>query len=160
MSAVSRRNFLAGAASAASAARVLGANDRVRIGIIGAGGRGTYLMGQLNKCPGTEWVAVSDAWDVRRRKATELTGPQVEQYKDYRGLLDRKDIDGVIVATWDNTHVALTMDACHAGKDVYVEKPLSSRPEQAPPLVAAVRETRRIVQVGVQQRSTPHFLAA
>jgi predicted dehydrogenase len=160
MSPVSRRRVLAGAVSAASAARVFGANDRVRVGIIGAGGRGTYLMGQLNKCPNTEWVAVCDAWDVRRRKSAELAGAHVEQCADYRRLLDRKDIDGLIVATWDNNHVALTAEACRAGKDVYVEKPLSSRPEQGPPLVCAVRDTGRVVQVGVQQRSTPHFLEA
>ena len=160
MSAVSRRGFLAGAATAASAARVLGANERVRIGIIGAGGRGTYLMKQANQCPDKEWVAVCDAWDQRRDKAVELTGPQVQKYADYRKLLDRKDIDGVIVATWDNMHCQIAADACRAGKDVYVEKPLSSRPEQAPPLVRIVRETARVVQVGVQQRSTPHFLEA
>ena len=160
MNPVSRRHLLAGAVSAASAARVLGANDRVRVGIIGAGGRGTYLMGQLNQCPNTEWVGVCDAWDVRRRKAVELAGGRVEQYSDYRRLLDRKDIDGVIVASWDNNHVALSTDACRAGKDVYVEKPMTSRPEQGPPFVSVVRDTGRVVQVGVQQRSMPHFLEA
>jgi predicted dehydrogenase len=132
----------------------------VRIGIIGAGGRGTYLMGEANRCPNIEWVAVCDAWDERREKAVENTSAQVHKYADYRHLLDRKDIDGVIVATWDNTHEQIATHACKAGKDVYVEKPMTSRPEQGPPMVNAVRETRRVVQVGVQQRSTPHFAEA
>ena len=155
-----RRNFLAGAATAASASHVIGANDRIRLGIIGPGGRGSYLMREANKCPNIQWVAVCDAWDVRQDHATELTGPNVEKYADHRRLLDRKDVDGVIIATWDNTHSRLSIDACRAGKDIYVEKPMTSRPEQGPPMVKAMRETGRIVQVGVQQRSTPHFLEA
>ena len=157
MSELSRRAFVAGALPAA---RVLGANDRVRLGIIGTGGRGSHLMREANKCANIEWVAVCDAWDVRRDKATELTGVGVDKYGDYRRLLDRKDIDAVLVATWDNTHARITMDACAAGKDVYVEKPVTSRPEQGPPMVRAVREHRRVVQTGVQQRSTGHFLEA
>src|SRR6266542_6943832 len=97
----SRRSFLVSAGAAAGAARVLGANDRVRVGIIGAGGRGSYLMGQLNKCPNTQWAAVCDAWDLRLDKATELSGPHVDKYSDYRKMLERKDLDGVIIATWD-----------------------------------------------------------
>lgn len=158
----SRRSFITSSTlmAAASYSRVLGANDRVRIGIIGAGGRGTYLMSEANKCPNIEWVAVCDAWDQRRDKAVQNTAPQVHRYPDYRSLLDRKDIDGVIAATWDNTHARIATDACRAGKDVYVEKPMTSRAEQGPPMVKAVRESRRIVQTGVQQRSTPHFAEA
>ncbi len=159
-----RRNFvktsgLAGL-TAASALRVMGANDRIRLGIIGTGGRGSYLMGQANKCSGIEWVAVCDAWDARCNEALKLTGPGPERYRDYRAVLDRKDIDGVIVATWDNTHARISVEACGAGKDVYVEKPMTSRPEQGPSLVRAVRENRRVLQTGVQQRSTPHFFEA
>jgi predicted dehydrogenase len=160
MSDFTRRSFLAGAATAASASRVMGANDRVRLGIIGLGGRGSYLMREANRCPNVQWVAVCDAWDLRRDRASELTGPNVEKYADYRRLLDRQDIDGVIIATWDNTHSRLSIDACRAAKDVYVEKPMTSRPEQGPPMVKAIRETSRVVQVGVQQRSTLHFLEA
>jgi predicted dehydrogenase len=160
MKPLSRRSLLAGAATAASAVRVLGANDRVRLGIVGAGGRGTYLMGEATKCPNIQWVAVSDAWDARREKAAAALGADVAKYADYRQLLERKDIDGVIVATWDCTHTQIAGDACRAGKDVYVEKPMTSRPEQGPAFIRTVRETRRIVQVGVQQRSTPHFQEA
>jgi len=156
----SRRVFMGAAWTAASAARVWGANDRIRLGIVGTGSRGSYLMREANKCGGIQWVALCDAWDQRREQAKKISGPDVETYEDYRKLLDRKDIDGVIVATWDNTHAQITIDACRAGKDVYVEKPMTSLPEQGPLVVRAVRATRRVVQVGVQQRSTPHFVEA
>ena len=156
----SRRGFLASTTTALSASRVLGANERIRLGIIGTGGRGSFLMGEANKCAGIQWVAVCDAWDKRRDEAMKLTGPGVDKIADYRTLLDRKDIDAVIVATWDNTHSQIGIDACRAGKDVYVEKPMTSRPEQGPPLVKVVRETKRVLQTGVQQRSTPHFFEA
>lgn len=148
---------MAAGMAAASLARVRGANERVRLGIIGTGGRGSYLMTEANKCPNIQWVALCDAWDQRRDEAARLTGGAVEKYSDYRRLLDRQDIDAVIVATWDNMHARITMDACRSGKDVYVEKPMTSVPEQGPEVVRVVRETKRVVQVGVQQRSTPHF---
>lgn len=160
MTGISRRVFVAASTTTLSASRVLGANDRVRLGVVGLGGRGSHLMREGNKCANIQWVAVCDAWDVRRDKALELTGPNVEKYADYRRLLDRKDIDAVLVATWDNMHSRVMIDACQAGKDVYVEKPITSRPEQGPPMVKAVREHRRIVQTGVQQRSTAHFKEA
>jgi predicted dehydrogenase len=157
---LSRRSFIAGSATALSASRVRGANDRVRLGIIGTGNRGSYLMTRANECQNIQWVAVCDAWDVRRDKATQLTGGDVEKFDDYRRLLDRKDIDGLIVATWDNTHSQIAQAACRTGKDVYVEKPMTSKPDQGPPLVQAVRENKRVLQTGVQQRSTPHFQEA
>ncbi|MCC6859987.1 MAG: Gfo/Idh/MocA family oxidoreductase [Bryobacterales bacterium] len=157
---LSRRGFLAASASAASAGRVLGANDRVRLGIIGAGDRGSYLMREAIRAGNIQWVAVCDAWDLRRDRAAQLAGGSVEKYPDYRKLLDRKDIDAVIVATWDNNHSRISIDACAAGKDVYVEKPMTSEPLQGPPLVQAARRYKRILQVGVQQRSTPHFVEA
>ena len=142
-SCISRRSLVVAAATAASASRILGANDRVRLGIIGTGGRGSYLMAMANKAGGHEWVAVSDAWDVRRRAAMKIMGATVPDYADYRRLLDRKDIDGVIVATLDHLHSQLTVDACRAGKDVYVEKPMTSLPMQGHDMVRAVRQTGR-----------------
>jgi len=153
---VSRRTFVA----AASAARVLGANDRIRLGIIGTGGRGSYLMNVANKVGGISWVAVCDAWDERRERAAKIAGTPVAQDADYRQLLDRKDIDAVIVATWDNMHSRITVDACKAGKDVFVEKPMTSLPMQGHDVVRAVRATKRIVQVGTQQRSMANFIEA
>jgi len=156
---LSRRAFLASSMSA-SAARVMGANDRVRIGIIGAGDRGSHLMREANRAGNIQWVAVCDAWDERRDRAAQLAGGNVEKIADYRKLLDRNDIDAVIVATWDNNHSRISQDACRAGKHVYVEKPMTSEPMQGPPLVRAVREKSRVLQTGVQQRSTPHFAEA
>ena len=137
-----------------------GANDRIRIGIIGTGGRGSYLMRVANKAGHIEWVAVCDAWDQRRREAAAIAGGDVTEYGDYRALLDRKDIDAVIVATWDHLHAQISAEACRAGKDVYVEKPMTSLPSQGPALVRVVRETGRILQVGTQQRSMRHFIEA
>ncbi|MCC6265136.1 MAG: Gfo/Idh/MocA family oxidoreductase [Bryobacterales bacterium] len=160
MTEISRRSFVSTSTAALATSRALGANDRVRLGAIGAGGRGSHLMREANKCENIEWVAVSDAWDLRRDKATQIIGNSVEKYADYRKLLDRKDIDAVLIATWDNTHAQIAIDACRAGKDIYVEKPITSEPGQGPPMVRAVRENRRIVQTGVQQRSTEHFREA
>lgn len=157
MSQVSRRAFIA---TAASASRVAGANERIRLGIIGTGNRGSYLMRAANQAGGIEWVAVCDAWDARRAKAATLAGGQAVQIADYRRLLDRKDIDAVIVATWDNLHARVASDACAAGKDVFVEKPMTSEPMQGHEVVRAARQHRRIVQVGTQQRSMAHFIEA
>lgn len=161
---ISRRAFISTAVAstftAASARKVLGANERIRLGIIGSGGRGTYLMREANKIGGIEWVAVCDAWDERRDKAAEITGAAVARDSDYRRLLDRKDVDGVFVATFDHLHAQLTVDACRAGKDVYVEKPMTSLPMQGHDVHKAVQETGRIVQVGMQQRSMSNFVEA
>jgi predicted dehydrogenase len=148
------------AATAASAQRILGANDRVRLGIIGTGGRGRHLIRMARLAGGMEFVAICDAWDQRRQEAAKLIDTPVTQVADYRALLDRKDIDGVIVATLDHWHSRMTVDACRAGKDVYVEKPMTSVAEQGVEVVKAVRDTGRIVQVGVQQRSLAHFIEA
>ncbi len=156
----SRRNFLMSAAAAASAARVIGANDRIRLGLIGCGGRGNWLVKMAESNGGIEWVAACDAWDRRASETAAKLGTQVKTYHDYHGLLDRKDIDAVIVATWDHMHSRITVDACRAGKDVFVEKPMTSLPMQGVEMVVAARQTHRIVQVGVQQRSMPHFVEA
>jgi predicted dehydrogenase len=160
MNKVSRRSFMAGAVTAASALRVLGANDRIRLGIIGSGLRGQYLMKRANEIGNLEWVAVCDAWDLRRDQAEQVAGTKLVKYVDYHQLLERRDIDGVIVATFDNMHAQITADACRAGKDVFVEKPMTSQPMQGLEVVRAVRETKCVVQVGMQQRSTPHFIEA
>ncbi len=148
---------MVGAATAAAALRVTGANERIRLGIIGSGQRGTYLMTRANEAGNIQWVAVSDIWDLRRDQAENVARTKLEKYPDYRKLLDRQDIDGVIVATFDHVHAQISIDTCKAGKDVFVEKPMTSLPEQGAPLVQAVRDSHRILQVGVQQRSTAHF---
>lgn len=130
----SRRAFFSTPATALSAARVCGANKRVRLGIVGTGGRSSHLMREANECENVQWVAVCDAGDQRREKALELTGPGVQKYADSGRLLDRKD--------------------------VHVEKPMTSQPLQGPPLMKAVRGQRRVLQTGVQQRGTVHFAEA
>jgi predicted dehydrogenase len=158
-SSIGRRGLLAGA-SALSAARVLGANDRIRLGVIGTGGRGRYLMGRANSAGGIQWVALCDAYDVQRERAAAVAGTPVEKFGDYRRVLDRNDVDAVIIATWDNTHCQIAVDACAAGKDLFVEKPLTLHPMEGHRIVKAVRQHKRILQTGTQQRSYPHFIEA
>ncbi len=159
---LSRRVFMA---TAASAARVMGANDRVRLGVIGNGGRGQHLIRMAKAAGGAEIAALCDAWDVRRQEARSLVekefpGAQVEEFADFRKLIERKDLDAVIVASTDHWHSRMAVAALHAGKDVFVEKPMTSLPEQGLDVVKAVRETKKLVQVGVQQRSISHFIEA
>ncbi|MCX6619908.1 MAG: Gfo/Idh/MocA family oxidoreductase, partial [Acidobacteria bacterium] len=117
-------------------------------------------MSCANKAGNIEWVAVADAYDVRREKAAKLAGTPVEQYGDYRKVLDRKDVDAVIIATWYNTHCEMAVAACQAGKDLYLEKPITLHPLEGHQIVKAVRENKRIFQTGTQQRSYPHFIEA
>jgi len=157
-----RRQFLfAGAALAAfSRAKVLGANDRVRIGAIGAGGRMRGLLDCLNKIGGNEIVAVCDVYEPRRQQVREKFAPDATEYLDYRQILDRNDVDAVVIASPDHWHVPMTLDAVAAGKDVYLEKPVTHSLEEGPQLVKAVRDAGRVVQVGMQQRSWEHFRTA
>jgi predicted dehydrogenase len=153
----SRRTFLA---TAASYGRILGANDRPRIGVIGTGGRGQYLMKESLKMGGLEFAAVCDIYDVRRAQAVKIAGPQAEQYADHRQVIARKDIDAIIVATPDHWHAPIAVEALRAGKDVYVEKPMCHNPRDGQAMVKAVRETGRVLQVGMQGRGLPQFVAA
>ena len=153
----SRRTFLA---TAASCGRILGANDRPRIGVIGTGGRGQYLMKESLKLGGMEFVAICDIYDVRRAEAARIAGPQAEQYADHRQVIARKDIDAVIVATPDHWHAPIAVEALRAGKDVYVEKPMCHNPRDGQAMVKAVRETGRVLQAGTQGRGFPQFVTA
>ena len=157
-----RREFLvAGAAlSALSQSRVLGANDRIRVGAIGTGGRMRELMNCLRIAENNEIVAVCDVYEPRRQQAKEQFAPQAKDYVDYRQVLERNDIDAVVIASPDRWHVPMTLDAVAAGKDIYVEKPVTYALEEGPKLTRAVRDSRRIVQVGMQQRSWEHFQTA
>lgn len=158
-----RRTFFASSAiTAASAIRGAAANSRIRIGVIGTGPRGQYLMKILAKIAPSEveFVAVCDVYDVRRAAAAAIAGGPAEQYLDYRDVLSRKDIDAVIVATPDHWHAPITVDALNAGKDVYVEKPMVHTPEDGLAIVRAARANRRVVQVGMQGRGMPHFVEA
>ena len=152
-----RRTFLA---AAASAGRILGANDRVRVGLVGCGGRGRYVAGFMREAPGTEFAAVCDVFEPNAARAREWAGPTCRQFADFRKLLELKDIDAVLVATPDHWHASIAVLACQAGKDVYVEKPLAHNVREGRAIVEAARHTGRIVQAGTQHRSAPHFAEA
>ena len=156
---LSRRTLLS-TATAASASRVLGANDRIRLGIIGSGNRGRYLMNQANAAGNIQWVAICDAYDEQINRAAKVAGTEVQRIADYRRLLDRNDIDAVLIATWDNNHCEIATAACRAGKDLYIEKPMTLHPMEGHTIVRAVRDHKRILQTGTQQRSYPHFIEA
>ncbi|MDZ7639945.1 MAG: Gfo/Idh/MocA family oxidoreductase [Bryobacterales bacterium] len=159
----SRRFFLA-AATAAASTRVLGANDRVQIGLMGAGGRGTYVTRTAQEFGGAAVVAAADIYPPRfenlRKSLTggNSAGPAI--HSDFRALLDRKDIDAVVIGAPDHWHVPMSIAAVKAGKDVYCEKPLTHSVEEGDSIINAVESTGRILQVGYQQRSYPHILAA
>jgi predicted dehydrogenase len=161
---VDRRDFIkaAGAATAATAlsySRISGANDRVRLGLIGCGSRGVGNMNNFLKLGGVEVGALCDVYATSVEMARK-TAPAGKAFKDHRHVLDAKDIDAVIVAVPDHWHTAITIDALNAGKDVYVEKPLTLRIEEGPEIVKAARVNKRVCQVGMQQRSGRHYLQA
>ncbi len=155
-----RRTFAVGAVSALSALRVAGANDRVRVGLIGSGGRGRQDWGTFLRQPDVEPVAVCDVYQPFLDKGVEMTGGRAKPFQDFRRVLDLKDVDAVIVATPDHWHALMTIRACEAGKDVYCEKPLSLTISEGRKMVDAARRTKRVVQTGSQQRSGAHYRAA
>ena len=114
-------------------------------------------MKSLARIPGVSIAAVCDVWDVHLAEGQKLADPKAFATKHYRELLDRKDIDAVLIATPDHWHVPMTVDACEAGKDVYVEKPLTHDLAEGQAVIEAQNKHKRIVQVGTQQRSMPHF---
>ena len=165
---IDRRNFLqmavGGAAaaharpiSAATSRGVLGANDRVRVGLIGCGSRGNQVSRDWMKHPDSVFVAACDAYKERLDQTVEriagVQGTSPEAYEDYRRILDRKDVDAVFIATPDHWHSPMTVDACAAGKDVYVEKPVSHNVSEGRRIVEAARKYDRICQTGTQSRS-------
>ncbi len=156
-----RRRFLGAAlATAASYGRIQGANNRIRFGAIGTGDRGQYLLSNVARLENNDIVALCDVYEPHRLAARSHYNSDAKDYADHRQLLDRNDVDAVIVATPDHWHVPITIDAVRAGKDVYCEKPVTHTPDEGAPLIAAVRESGRVVQTGTQQRSWPHFIHA
>src|ERR1035438_5233219 len=150
--ATNRRRFLGAAlATAASYGRILGANDRIRVGAIGTGSRCQYLMSLLNKVGSNDIVAVCDVYEPHRLTAKSKYAPDARDYVDHREVLDRNDIDAVVIGAPDHWHVPILIDAVRAGKDAYCEKPVTHTIDQGEPLIAAVRETKRVVQTGTQQ---------
>ena len=144
-------------ASALSADRVVGANNRVRVGLIGCGGRGMFDARLMREVPDAEFVAVCDLYPPHLARAKEWAGAAAKEYKDFRRLLEQKDLDAVLIATPDHWHAIPTVLACQAGKDVYVEKPLGHNIKEGRAMIAAARRHNRVVQMGTQQRSAPHY---
>ena len=170
MAAIARRDFMKSAVAGGAImilpfSRVRGANDSIRVSLIGCGGRGTgaHLPGFAG-LPGVAVVAVSDADKERMAGAAKVIeskyGNKAEQYVDMRRLLDRKDIDVVANATQNYWHGLSTIWACQARKHVYVEKPLSHYIWEGRQMVNAARKYNRIVQCGTQHRSEAHFIEA
>lgn len=162
--------------AALASSKVFGANDRIRIGVIGTGGRATELMRCFDPGPDAFWagmsqfkivpvtgaqlVAAADVYEPHLDRAAAMVGPGAAKFHDYRELLDQKDIDAVIVASPDHWHTKMLIDAVEAGKDVYVEKCVTHLLEEGPEAIRAVERTGRVVQTGTQHRSWKHYIQA
>ncbi|NLY00825.1 MAG: Gfo/Idh/MocA family oxidoreductase [Rhodopirellula sp.] len=147
--------------TALGATRVLGANDRVRMGVIGTGNRGRQVMAFFQKHSDCEIAAVCDVSKSTVDEANEkLLGGRADACGDFRKIIDRKDIDAVLIATPDHWHAIQTVMSCRAGKDVYCEKPLSKTIHEGRKMVEVARETGRVVQVGTHRRSGHSYAAA
>src|SRR5579859_6723867 len=155
MSDLTRRYFAKGAAlaTAASYSKILGANDRVRMGYIGLGNRGDQVHDAFLETGGNETVAVCDLRDDYMDFAIKKSRATPKKYKEYRDLLGDKGVDALVVATPDHWHALMFIDACNAGKDVYVEKPLSLTVVEGRKMVETAERTKRVAQVGTNRRS-------
>lgn len=172
---LSRRNFIRHSASAIAAglvmpsllnennvfARTVGANDKINVALIGCKNMGWADLSDFLLHPEVDCVALCDIdRNILGEKASELEklrDKKASLYSDYRKLLDRKDIDAVIIGTPDHWHCLQMVDACAAGKDVYVEKPIANSIAECDAMVAAAKKYNRVVQVGQQQRSGNHW---
>ena len=143
-----------------------GANDTIRFGIIGLGQQAMNLMMGFARISGIEIVAGADVYGVKRDRFTQRMNKfyqdkglsvEVKTYKNYQEILDRKDIDAVVIATPDHWHALMAIDACKAGKDIYLEKPITFTIKEGLAVVKAVRENNVILGVGSQQRSDHNF---
>ena len=150
-----RRAFLiASAAPMLLPSSAAGANERVSIALIGAGGRGRRVLAAFREL-GSPAPAVCDVYQPNLAKGIEAADDGAQGYGDYRRILERDDIDAVLIATPDHWHVPMMLDAVSAGKDVYCEKPMSHSISEGVRAIRGVRATDRIVQIGMQRRSTP-----
>lgn len=162
-----RRSFLvaAGATAAAStlpgsSATAFAANETLAVGVIGCGGRARHLLAALNKLPGVRVTALADVWSKSLADTAPFAVAGHSTTGDYAELLADKRVDAVLIATPDHQHVPCTLAALKAGKDVYVEKPLTHDPAEGAVILKAAAEAKRVVQVGTQQRSMPHIVKA
>ncbi len=162
---IERRTFIKQAAMGAAAfaalptARVLGANDRVRVGIIGPGARGQELIKQLLAVPNAELVAAADIY-TRRHDEVKKLAPNVQTFNDHRQLLDAKDVDAVIVASPLHMHATHFLDTLSVGKDLYSEKTMTWSIAEADECLAAAKKSDRVVQIGLQHQSSGSYMDA
>lgn len=160
---MTRRDLLtttgAAAITAASQSRILGANDRMSVALIGCGARGNLLLPHFQKLNNAPLTAVCDVYRTRAEQ-TQALAPGAKLFSDHRKALEMPGLDAVIVATPDHWHAPIAIDALNAGKDVYVEKPLTFTMEEGPRIIRAARVNDRICQVGAQQRSGSHYIQA
>ncbi len=137
-----------------SPGRVLGANERIRIGLIGAGSRGKEIFRAALRCPNIEAVAVADVY-TRRLDEAKALAPQIKTCRDFRQLLEDKSIDAVLIATPQHQHALHFVPAIQAGKDVYQEKTMAFNPAHARRMRQAFTGSKRVVQIGMQMNSGP-----
>ena len=157
---VTRRTAARAAAiTALSYSRVLGANDRIGLGVIGTGGRGTYVMSLFQKNSDLEVRALCDVYPVRMDEAQQKA-PGAKGFTQHEKLLELKELDAVLIGSPDHWHCAHAVDSMNAGKDVYVEKPLCRTMDEGPLMVKAARVNERVCQVGIQQRSGQVYIEA
>ena len=165
---IERRTFITGAVAATTAAtltsssygRILGANDRVRLGIIGPGARGQELMKDFVKVPNAEFVAAADVYTRRFDEAKKIA-TDIKTFNDHRKMLDLKDVDAVIVATPLHCHARHFIDTLAAGKDLYCEKTMTWSVEEAESCLAAAKKaSNRVIGVGQQHQSAGYFIDA
>jgi predicted dehydrogenase len=154
-----RVSSAATAMTAASYSRVMGANDTVQLGLIGAGERGRFVMSQFQATNQVNVGAVCDIYSENIDKARQKAD-KARNFADHRKLLEVKELDAVLIATPDHWHFTTAIDAMRAGKDVYVEKPLTLKIEEGPEIVKVARVQERVCQVGMQQRSGRHYIQA
>lgn len=158
-----RREFLhtaTAALPAAAYARVRGANERVGVGVIGYGLIARTHVATFRQLADVDVVALAECHRGRLAEGVAAAGGKAAAYADFRKLLDDRAVAAVVVATPDHWHALMTMLACAAGKDVYVEKPLTRFVREGEWMQAVATRTRRVVQVGTQQRSGPHYRTA
>ena len=161
-----RREFIAAGTAAllsgalTESARGFAANDTLRVGCIGTGGRCRALMKSLVQIPNVKITAVCDIWDANLAEGKKLADKDAFSTKHFEELLARKDVDAVLIGSPDHWHVPLAVAACAAGKDVYVEKPLTHDLSEGKEVIDAQNKHKRIVQVGTQQRSMTHIAKA
>ena len=156
---VTRRQVFA-AMTAASYGRILGANDRVGVGFVGYGLIGAQHVFDFKNQKDVDMVAMSDTYQPRLEQGVAACGGNAKGYRDFRKLLDDRNVQAVVVSTPDHWHCLMAMMACAAGKDVYVEKPLSVFVKEGRWLAQVAKKNARVVQVGTQQRSGRHYQKA